>query len=108
MDYQDYLPVVTVVLLAAVIGGKFYVGAAIQKVRQKAIETDVQMRKARGELKAFEQNNAAEARLIKAKERKKITTEKQITRLKAELAALEDHGSATGKSSLIDKIKPKG
>ena len=106
MDY--YLPLAIMVLLFSVIGGKFYVGVAIQKARQRAIEADVQMRKARGKLKAFEQNNATEARLIKAKERKKITTEKQITRLKAELAALEDHGSATGKSSLIDKIKPKG
>ena len=106
MEY--YLPVATMVLLFAVIGGKFYVGAAIEKVRKRAIEAEVQMRIARGKLKAFEENNATETRLIKAKERKKLTTEKQITRLKAELAALEDHGSATVKSSVIDKIKPKG
>jgi uncharacterized protein (DUF3084 family) len=62
------------------------------------------MRKARGDLKAFEQNNAAEARLIKAKERKKITAEKQIARLQAELAELEAHGSASVKSSLIDGV----
>ena len=108
MDYMDYLPVVTMVLLIAVLGGKFYVGAAIQKVRQRAIEAEVQMRKARGELKAFEEKNVTEARLIKAKERKKRTTEKQITRLKAELAALEKQSSSSVKSSLIDKIEPKG
>ena len=107
MDYQDYLPVVTVVLLFAVIGGKFFVGKAIQKARQRAAEAEVQMRKAKGELKAFEQKNAAEARLITAKERKKTTTEKQIVILQAELAALEDHGSASVKSSLIDGIKSK-
>ena len=105
MEY--YLPVATMVLLFAVIGGKFYVGAAIEKVRKRAIEAEVQMRKARGKLKAFEESNATEARLIKAKERKKLTTEKQITKLKAELAELKDHGSATVKSSLIDKIEPK-
>ncbi len=101
---MEYLPVLTIALLFAVIGGKFFVGAAIQKARQKATEADVQMRKARGELKAFEQNNAAGARLIKAKERKKTTAEKQIARLQAELAELEAHGSASVKSSLIDGV----
>ena len=105
MEY--YLPVATMVLLFAVIGGKFYVGAAIEKVRKRAIEAEVQMRKARGKLKAFEANNATETRLIKAKERKKLTTEKQITKLKAELAELEAHGSATIKSSLIEGVDKK-
>ena len=104
---DNYLSVVTVVLLFAVIGAKFYVGAAIQKVRQRATEADVKMRKARGELKIFEEKSSAEARLIKAKERKKMTVEKQIKKLQAELADLEAHSSTTVKSTLIEGMNRK-
>jgi hypothetical protein len=81
--------IVAVGILFGVIATKYLTSANIQRLRQKVLEAETEARKARGRLKAAENESAVVGRGVKTEERKKKALEKQIDKYRKELAELK-------------------
>ena len=83
------LGAVAIVLLFAVIAGKYIVSMRMQQMRQRVVEAEVSARSARSKLKQIENQSGAAGREVKAKQRKRQTLERAIAKYKKELAELK-------------------
>ena len=79
---------ITVAMLFGVVFAKYLVGTRLQKLRQRALESETSVRRTRAQMKAAGNVSAVEKRSMRTKDRKKRAMERQIEILKKELADL--------------------
>ena len=78
-----------VLCLFAVITAKYLTSAKLQSWRQRVIESENEARKARGRMKAAENEKGVASRGVNTQERKKKTLERHIDKFRKELAELK-------------------
>ena len=83
------LGLAAVIALFGVVAAKYLTSVGLQNLRQRAAEVEAEARRARGQLKAAENDKAATGRGINTKDRKRKTLQKAIEKARKELAELK-------------------